>query len=133
MADEGDVTYFEVETILRIHANIFDVSVDEARDRVLKPEGLASVVQRPESYAYYQNADLALQAAVLAHGIAESQLFVDGNKRTALEAMRLFLDVNGVSLTATQNQLAQWMLDLASGLQPEALAERVRDSDWPGD
>jgi hypothetical protein len=30
---------------------------------------------------------LALQAAVLAHGIAESQAFIDANKRLALVAM----------------------------------------------
>jgi prophage maintenance system killer protein len=42
---------------------------------------------RPSSYAFYQSGDLALQASVLAHGIAEGQYFVDGNKRTALAAL----------------------------------------------
>ena len=53
-------------------------------------------------------------------------IFVDGNKRTGLEAMRLFLDINGVVLRAPQAELAGWMLDLAAGTTPEELAERIR-------
>jgi prophage maintenance system killer protein len=47
----------------------------------------------------YAGADVPLPAAVLAHGIAESQVVVDGNKRTALIALLTFVDING------------WMLD----------------------
>jgi prophage maintenance system killer protein len=35
-----------------------------------------------------------MQAAILAQGMAQSQSFVDGNKRTALLAMTTFLAVN---------------------------------------
>ena len=75
---------------------------------------------RPSSYAFYQSGDLALQAAVLAHGIAEGQYFVDGNKRTALAAMHTFLVTNGFEIQASQQQRAQWMLDLA---EPEFTSE----------
>ena len=83
-------------------------------------------MNRPSTYEHYRDADLALQGAVLAHGIAEGQIFVDGNKRTGLEAMRLFLDINGVVLRVPQAELAGWMLDLAAGTTPEELAERIR-------
>jgi hypothetical protein len=39
-----------------------------------------------------------MQAAVLAHGIAEGQSFLDGNKRVALIAMLTFLEVNGIGI-----------------------------------
>jgi prophage maintenance system killer protein len=78
---------------------------------------------RPPTYEHYRDADLALQGAVLAHRIAEGQILVDGNKRTALEAMRLFLDINRVVLRAPQAELAGWMLDLAAGTTAEELAE----------
>jgi death-on-curing family protein len=68
---------------------------------------------RPSPYTFYQSGDLALQAAVLAHGIAEGQYFVDGNKRTALAAMHTFLVTNGFEIQASQQQRAQWILDLA--------------------
>ncbi len=50
------------------------------------------------NFAQYADADLALQAAVLVHAIAEGQAFVDGNKRTALIAMDAFLEANGYAL-----------------------------------
>ena len=55
-------------------------------------------------------AELSLQAAALAHSIAEGQYFIDGNKRTALEALRVFLLANGYTLTATQVERHEWML-----------------------
>lgn len=62
----------------------------------LHPRGRrTSYAIAPESYAYYQGADISLQAAYLAHGIAETQPFIDGNKRVALVAMLLFLRLNG--------------------------------------
>jgi death-on-curing protein len=126
MEDEGGAIHLDVDAVLLVHAEIFELSLEAVRDRVLKPEGLASAVNRPPTYEHYRDADLALQAAVLAHGIAEGQIFVDGNKRTGLEAMRLFLDINGVVLRAPQPELAGWMLDLAGGTSPEELAERIR-------
>lgn len=88
---EGGSIHLDVEAVLLVHAEIFGISIDAARDRVLKPAGLASAVNRRPTYEHYRDADLALQGAVLAHGIAEGQIFVDGNKRTGLQAMRLFL------------------------------------------
>jgi death-on-curing protein len=126
MEHEGGTIHLDVEAVLLVHAAIFGLSLAAARDRVLTSEGLASAVNRAPTYEHYRGADLALQGAVLAHGIAEGQIFVDGNKRTGLEVMRLFLDINGVVLRAPQSELAEWMLDLGSGTTPEELAEHIR-------
>lgn len=56
-----------------------------------------------------------MQAAVLVHGIAETQPFVEGNKRTALTAMRAFLLLNGYTVTVSQQERMEWMLSLAEG------------------
>jgi death on curing protein len=63
---------------------------------------------------------------VLAHGIAEGQFFVDGNKRLALVAMLTFLELNGYRVQAPDPELATWILDLAAGTTPEQLAGRIR-------
>ena len=81
---------------------------------------------RPRNYALYEDADLALQAAVLAHGIAESQTFIDGNKRLALIAMLTFLAINRFSVEASDRELAAWMIGLSSGTTLTELAELVR-------
>lgn len=88
---------------------------------------MKSALARPRSYAHYEKADLALQAAALAHGIAESQTFVDGNKRLALVAMLAFLEINDYSVDASDVELAGWIIELSAGTTPERLAELVRE------
>ncbi len=58
-------------------------------------EGLESAAMRAQTAAYYEDADLIRQAAILAVSISQAQAFVDGNKRTALIAMDTFLEENG--------------------------------------
>ena len=57
----------------------------------------------PRTYAHYESADLARQAAVFAHSIAEGQLFIDGNERTALVAMLTFLEINRLHTKASRS------------------------------
>jgi death-on-curing protein len=78
------------------------------------------------NYAHYQAADFALQAAVIAVGIAETQPFVEGNKRTALAAMLTFIAINGYGLSASQEQLADWIIRLSAELDEDALAAWIR-------
>jgi death-on-curing protein len=118
--------YLGVEDVLRLHAEILGCSTQQARDHLRNPEGLEGAVARPLSHAHYAGADLAAQAAVLAHGIAEGQLFVDGNKRTALAAALTFLDLNGLTIAAPQAERAGWILELSSGGTAEDLATHIR-------
>jgi death on curing protein len=53
---------------------------------------------RPLILAHYQQADLALQAAVLIEGLCQAHPFVDANKRTATAAGHIFLRLNGYRL-----------------------------------
>jgi prophage maintenance system killer protein len=69
---------------LEIWAAIFSLTTAQAADHLRSREALERALGRPSANAHYQEADLALQAAVLAHGIAETQPFVDRNKREAL-------------------------------------------------
>jgi death on curing protein len=78
------------------------------------------------NYAHYKGADFAMQAAVLASGIAETQPFVEGNKRAALAAMLTFIAINGFELNATQEQLADWIIRLSANMDDEGLASLIR-------
>lgn len=130
MTDEGGdfaLLYLDADDVVGLYADIFNCTVDEAGDQLRSRSGLEGAVARPRTHATYGGADIALQAAVLAHGIAESQVFVDGNKRTALIALLTFLDINGWMVVADDVALASWMLDLSQGLSAEDLAQRLRD------
>lgn len=68
---------------------------------------------------------------MIAHGIAEGQYFIEGNKRTALATMRTFLAVNGWDLLVSQEERAQWMIELSEGLSVDELADRIRAALFP--
>lgn len=118
--------YLQLEDALELYATIINATPPQAADHLRNRPGLEGALARPATYAHYRNADLALQAAVLAHGIAEGQFFIDGNKRLALVAMLTLLEANGYRVDASDPELADWILDLAGGTTPEELAERLR-------
>ena len=68
---------------------------------------------------------------MVAHGIAEGQYFIEGNKRVALAAMVVFLQINGYDLTAAQAERAEWIIALSAGLSSGWLAERIRKARDP--
>src|SRR5690606_13698839 len=58
---------------------------------------------------------IADKAASLLHALTYHHLFVDGNKRTALRAVTLFLEVNGYQLTWDDKTQYEFILDIAQG------------------
>ncbi len=117
-----------MDDVLDLYAEVFDCSFEDARDQLRNEPGLQGALMRPRTHAHYKNADIALQAAALADGIAETQPFIEGNKRTALAALLTFVAINGYELSATQNERASWILRLSSGLTVDALAQLIRKS-----
>jgi death-on-curing protein len=123
--------YLTLDDVLELFATIIDGTPTEASNQLRSRDGLAGALARPATHAHYEDADLALQAAVLAHGIAETQPFIDGNKRIALVAMLTFLEINGTGLQATDPELATWIIDLSAGSTPETLAATIRRATRP--
>ena len=124
--EENEPVYIELADALELYAAIIGGTTGQAADQLRDQPGLESALGRPRNYAHYQEADLALQAAALAHGIAESQTFIDGNKRLALVSMLTFLEVNGYAVNATDPELADWIIGLSAGTTPEELADLIR-------
>jgi death on curing protein len=125
-SEEIELVYLTLGDVLELYGLIICGTATQAADQLRNREGLAGAIARPETYAHYESADLALQAAVLAHGIAEGQHFIDGNKRTALVAMLTFMEINGFRVEASERELADWILSLSKGATPEDLAEILR-------
>lgn len=61
-----------------------------------------------------------------AHGIAETQPFIDGNKRAALVAMLTFLEINGHRVDVADPELAEWIISFSRGASPHAVADLIR-------
>ncbi len=76
MIDEHDeLVYLEFDDALEIYAAIIRATAAQAADHLRSADALQGALGQSQTYAHYEQADLALQAAVLAHGIAETQPF----------------------------------------------------------
>jgi death on curing protein len=98
---------------------------------------LESALARPINKFAYGETDIVALAAAYGFGIARNHAFVDGNKRTALASMIVFLGLNGMDLDAPQEAATAIILSLAAGeITEEALAgwitAHIRRLEAPG-
>jgi death-on-curing protein len=117
--------WLDVDLVLAIH----DMQIAEHGGGVgiRDPGLLESALARPLNLAAYGEPDLCALAAAYAFGIARNHPFIDGNKRTALVACDLFLDLNDVELTADDAACVVMFLGLAAGeVTEEALTDWLR-------
>ncbi|PTQ12990.1 type II toxin-antitoxin system death-on-curing family toxin [Sphingomonas oleivorans] len=88
---------------------------------------LESAMARPLNLAAYGDPDAAALAAAYAYGIARNHPFVDGNKRTAAVVSETFLNLNRLSLSASDAEIVVFILALAAGeLSEEETADWFR-------
>ena len=79
------------------------------RDENALESALARARQR---WSYDEVSDLPRLAADSAYGISSNHPFRDGNKRTAFAATDIFLGMNGLVLTARQDDAVDFILGL---------------------
>lgn len=85
---------------------------------------LSSALSRPRMFAAYGRPSVFELAAAYGFGIARNHPFIDGNKRTAYVTTRLFLELNGQTLTAPPTERVLMFLRLGAGeVSQEELAE----------
>jgi death-on-curing protein len=105
--------WLEVDIVLDFHAEQLALfgGPDGIRDRGL----LESALAPPINNFGYGKSDIAALAAAYGFGIARNHPFIDGNKRTALASMIVFLGLNKIDLDARQEEAAAIVLSLAAG------------------
>jgi death-on-curing protein len=103
--------YLTVEEVLEINAEVMG-GRHALRDRKL----LESAVTRPQASAFGTDAypDLVSKAAALLHSLLMNHVFVDGNKRTAVLATLIYLDLNGYVIRWDQQEALEFVLDLVN-------------------
>lgn len=87
----------------------------------IRDEGLLeSALYRPvQKFQYEPKSTLPELAASYSYGIARNHPFFDGNKRSALLAAIVFLEINGMKFHATEEEAVLETLALASGERTE--------------
>ena len=106
---------FTVQDIHELHTQLEDVFVlsSGVRDENL----LTSAVNTP--FQTFMGNDLYPsiydKAAQLCYGIANNHPFTDGNKRTALHSMYVYLIINGYDIIAPQQDVENLIINVAAG------------------
>lgn len=111
MTDPESIDYLTIDDLLEIAAGVLpDVAL---RDRGL----LASAAGRPQATVFGEDAypSLAEKAAALMHSVARNHALVDGNKRLAWAATRVFCLLNGRDLVFTVDDAEALVLGVATG------------------
>lgn len=89
---------------------------------------LQSAVGKPFNIVSYGGGDVVDAVCALSSGIIRNHPFVDGNKRTALMAIKVGLAMNGYDFVAPEPEEVEAIVRLADGTLPEAVfVEWVRD------
>ncbi len=105
--------WVRLDVVVAIHAA--QLAEHGGLDGVRDQNGLESALASPQNLAAYGDPkpDIAALAAQYAFAIARKQVFIDGNKRTALGVCRTFLLLNGHNLIATNEEKYHAMIKLA--------------------
>jgi death on curing protein len=114
-----------METVDAVIAHDLELSTHGGSEGIRDAGLLESAMARARNIWTYSEStpSLARLAAAYAAGISSNHPFIDGNKRTALVMSFAFLDVNGLEVTASQEEAYLTILALADGtLSEEQLA-----------
>ena len=126
------LTFVSVGDAIIIHRRMVD---EFGGDSGLRDRGLLeSALAMPKAMfgGDYLHVDLPSMAAAYHYHLCANHPFVDGNKRVAVAAAEVFLRANGLQLEATDDDIVELTLAVASGAtgKPEVLdfyVTRVRE------
>ena len=118
---------FSREKVLLLHQLIAQETGGEVglRNQALLDAALASAFAGVKDREFYPSKEE--KAAKLGFDLISNHAFLDGNKRIGMYVMLTFLEANGIGLNATDEDVAEAGLGVASGLwRYEDLLDWVR-------
>jgi death-on-curing protein len=109
------IKFLTVEQVQVIHHRM--IAEFGGHASIMDPGLLASAVMMPAARfngEYLHNSIPAMAAAYLFH-LCKNHAFADGNKRTALVSTLIFLSLNDITLTASDDALEALAIGVADG------------------
>ena len=110
-----EVLFLTIEDVLAIHQKMIERYGGDSTIRDLGLNDSAVMMPQQSLAGEYLHPSIASMAAAYLFHLCSNHGFGAGNKRTAVGAALVFLDVNGVELALTVDELEQITLDVASG------------------
>lgn len=121
-----DIKYLTIEQVLSIHLQILQ---NTQEDKELSPYmSLESALNRIDDHIYYTGLnDVYEIAALYAIAIAKGHCFNNGNKRTGMVSMIVFLFINNILLHADNRDIEEVMVDVVEDrIKQKELAEWIK-------
>lgn len=125
------IRYLTVPDVTALNDQIL-LHMEHRHGQLINLTVLEGALARAQQAAYFGQAILVEQAAYVVEGIALAHAFLDGNKRTAWIAGRVFLHLNGVRfhLLPTDAPDADGRHVEALVLPPRPVTSLVDFADW---
>lgn len=124
--------YLTLSEVLLLHARLIQLT---GGSRGVRDVGLLdAALARPQATFGGDDLypDLWTKAAALVHSLVHNHLFVDGNKRTALAATGVFLELNGYRLVSSNEEAVDFIRGVIAGqMELEELAAWLRTHSRP--
>lgn len=101
--------------IIMLHGKLIQETggIDGIRDESLLDSAINAPFQSYDGIDMFPS--IQQKGARLGYGLIANHAFIDGNKRIGVHAMLVFLAMNGIELSYTQEELADMVLKVASG------------------
>jgi death-on-curing protein len=112
MSAEEEPLFLTLELVMMVHRD--SLAEHGGIDGVRDPGGVESALAAGQNTWLYRGGDVFDIAAAYAFHLAESQAFLDGNKRTAIASALFFLSANGVRGKPGQSELYDAMIGIAA-------------------
>ena len=110
------MTTFSKEKVLLLHQLMAEATGGDVgvRDEALLESAIENIFATFDGVELYPSKEE--KAAQLGLSLISNHAFVDGNKRIGMYLMISFLELNGIKIDATNEEVAKLGLDVAGGL-----------------
>lgn len=117
-----------VEQVIELHTRLIQATggLDSVRDVGLIESSLSSAFSTYFGVEKYPS--IEEKAARLCYSLVNNHAFLDGNKRIGVFVMIIFLELNGIVLNQTDDEIVKLGLGVASSeLDYDAILEYIRN------
>lgn len=111
--------YLTGDQVIKLHRKLIETSGGSLgiRDEGMLDSALKTPLQTFDNRELFPS--IQEKATRLAFGLIKNHPFVDGNKRIGTHVMLIFLALNGITLSYTDEELIEIILQIASGKADE--------------
>ncbi len=123
--------YLTKDQVVEINKRMILMYSEEEIIGVKSHSLLESALSRPMQSVFGEDAYATIydKSSALFHSLVKNHPFHNGNKRTALAVLTMFLDINNIELTMSSEQAEDFTVDVANDLYSlEDIAKKIKNN-----